>query len=431
MRKLLIALVGVLALGQPASAIHRYQYLWDSGNPTQDCSGSGSGYGCVTTIPPGSLTRFTVSWESDALMALQSTAIGDSCPPFAESMPDFSTSALTPGYKFDELSFCLVVGFGYVSILTTAPDGTVMQSFDSPKSGPFPAPGVYQLYFFAGDGQGGSLTFPDTKLYISDRFAGPPPPPVLFCPNCTIKVSLVEGPIIPLPGTPVEAQVGLTTLSGVPVGNPQSVTLVGGRITTVQFDSSIILSASANANGFSTDTDVIPVVTVINANASTPPLQITTEVSDNRTGFGQVLASSSPPARAFVPQELAAGQVMRLIATAPSPTPCIARLGFTDASGAPVGPTVSVALAQGHSKSLDLNATTLSLRSRHSVLVLPVAQLPLVAPSAPGFTEVGTPSICSVTSEVFDARTGHTSTYQNAFFEERRVFAGPHSPNSR
>jgi hypothetical protein len=91
------------------------------------------------------------------------------------------------------------------------------------------------------------------------------------------------------------------------------------------------------------------------------------------------------------------GQTLQVNLLAYPPNPCVAQLGFQDASGNPVGSTRSVTLAAGQSASLALNGNSLTNANGQRVEVLPT-----IAPAA------GTASVCLASAEVFDSVRGGT-----------------------
>ena len=254
------------------------------------------------------------------------------------------------------------------------------------------------------------------ELIITDTWTTPPPGPVWHGSVIRITITPVAGPVTPTPGGPVEALLGLTNLAGGLIGQPQRVSVSPGQAASVDFDSSTIVQ------GFPGHVNVVPTVSV--GDPLAPPLRITVEVFDKLTGFGGVLATTdetAPPPSQLAPQGLADGQVMRLIATAGSPNPCIATLSFADANGAPIGTSAQVNLSPGQSQPLDLSAATLGLRFGQRTEVQPMVQIPAAVPGAPIPASVPgaapVTSICSVSTEVFDVITGRTWTYQQAFVQ--------------
>jgi len=92
-------------------------------------------------------------------------------------------------------------------------------------------------------------------------------------------------------------------------------------------------------------------------------------------------------------------QTLNLNVVAVPPSPCVARLGFQDSSGKPVGSTLAVTLDAGQSASLALKADSLA-----SEFIDRVELLPTVA--AAWLTE--SPNYCAATAEVIDNDSGAT-----------------------
>jgi hypothetical protein len=183
------------------------------------------------------------------------------------------------------------------------------------------------------------------------------------------------------------------------------VPLISGQVASVDFDAiSMASAAGRHAN-------VVPVVTV--SGSLLPAVQTTVEVFDKLTGFGGALTTANgaaPPPSQLAPQGLAAGQVMRIAATAGSPNSCNATLRFADKTGAPIGPSLTVNLNPGQSQVLDLDARILGLGLGQRAEIQPLAQISTAVPGAEPIS-----SVCSVSSEVFDIITERTWTYQSAF----------------
>lgn len=85
------------------------------------------------------------------------------------------------------------------------------------------------------------------------------------------------------------------------------------------------------------------------------------------------------------------GQTLQLNIVAYPPDPCFATLGFENADGTAVGPTLNVTLLSGQSASLALNGSTLTIVPGQRVEVLPTVAL-----------AAGIASQCSASAEVYD-----------------------------
>lgn len=250
---------------------------------------------------------------------------------------------------------------------------------------------------------------PPATLTITESVSGPPVPSWL---GTVIRVSLtVAGPVTPLPGVPVEAMVGFIDIDGNPLGQTTTVPLVAGHVSSVD------LNSAAFVTELGRHVDVIPVVSAPEGQLL-PAVQMTVEVFDRLTGYGAVLTSVNglaPPPATLAPQGLAAGQTMRLTATAwpPNPIyppePCNATLSFVNSEGVAIGPSVSVNLSPGQSQSLDLKSAALNVTLGHPMLVQPVVTLQPVIGAA-----VAAGPACMVSSDVFDTIAGRTWTYQTA-----------------
>lgn len=404
MKKLAIVVLVYAALALPASAGHRYHY-WIQAQAIPPPAN--------VTIPIGT---WTASWESDTLLT------SAACPGIdVTALPGFSVQAT--GYTLTSLFFCTTQdshNTGYptefdgtwttTSSNAISPMASITQFF---CQGPAPqplSPGSYpdsctDYSFYPYDLVGLPEAIAPTKLVIIDTWVTPPPMPHWL--GSVIRLSLTAGPLTPLPGSPVEAVVGLTSLSGAPIGQSQTVPLVSGQVTSVDFDLNSMDSGVGGHN------NVVPLVTLVGS--LLPAVQTTVEVFDRLTGFGGALATANgaaPPSSQLAPQGLARGQIMRLIATAGSPNPCMATLGFANKMGTSIGPAVTVDLSPGQSQALDLDAGMLALRFGQRAEVQPMVK---ISPVVPGAAPIN--PVCSVSSEVFDIFTGRTWTYQNAYLQ--------------
>jgi hypothetical protein len=220
---------------------------------------------------------------------------------------------------------------------------------------------------------------------------------------------VVEGPVMPPPGGPVQAQLGFLDISGNAIGPTSTVTLNPGQIQSLDLN----LSEFARLPG--QRIEVRPVITQVPDAAGAPssPTQLSASVQvlDALTGFGTVLNPVPQPGAsvpALGPQVLAGGQTMRVNVVAYPPDPCIAQVSFTDKNGNPIGSTLPVNLGPGMGTSLDLNADTLGLRFGQRIEVQPVVTVePLVGGAA-------VTSVCQSSSEVFDHLLGRTWSYQSS-----------------
>jgi hypothetical protein len=86
-------------------------------------------------------------------------------------------------------------------------------------------------------------------------------------------------------------------------------------------------------------------------------------------------AQSLPNYTNFPMMGLVRGQTLQVNLVAIPIDPCFATIGFQNASGNPVGPTLNVALQAGQSASLALNGNTLTNTPGQRVEVLPTIVL--------------------------------------------------------
>jgi hypothetical protein len=232
----------------------------------------------------------------------------------------------------------------------------------------------------------------------------PPTIPVWF--GSIVRFSLMyAGPVTPPPGSPVEAVVGLTDLNGNTVGQPVTIPLVAGQIASVDFNANLLTNAAGQ------HVNVVPTISA-SPNGWLPPVQLTAEVFDSATGIGMMLDNSTgfqdDPAT-LGPQGLAAGETMRIVATAVGPNSCVATLSFADKKGNRIGPSLVLNLPPGQSKPLDLTAESISIAPGQRVQAQPVLTLA-------GQTGVPNSTSCAVASVVFDQTTGRTRTYQTGLY---------------
>jgi len=357
---------------------------------------------------PG-VSAWTASWSSNSLTPPVCPAVG--------ALPGVVSPVLAgvpiAGYTDTGIQFCVIDvtdGPNIPTIFATwqDPAGDMLNyDYHFDVTAPFTTgvfPGDGSLFVTIISPASGTPYFgPNATLTITEAVSFPPIPRWA---GSIVRVSLiVAGPVTPLPGSPVEALVGFVDLNGNPIGQFPPVPCTPGQISTFELDS------GTSPVAFGHHTAVVPVVSAPPGQVL-PPLQLTTEVLDNLTGFGAVLTTqtglASPPA-SFSPQGLAAGQIMRLTATAYPPDPCDATLSFANAQGVPVGPSLNVNLSPGQSQSLDLSSAMLNVPLGKSVLVRP-----MVALQAPISAAAVGSAACMVSSDVFDVITNRTWTYQVA-----------------
>ena len=224
---------------------------------------------------------------------------------------------------------------------------------------------------------------------------------------------VVEGPVTPAPGGPVEAQLGFLDMSGNPIGRSATVTISPDQIESLDVNLSQFL------NEFGQRIEVQPFVAQSPNAAGAPPaattqLTATVQILDALTGFETVLAPVPQPgasAPELVPQGLAGGQTMRISATASAFAPCNSTLGFADKNGVPLGSNLPVNLSPGMGTWLDLNANSLGLTFGKRIEVQPVVTPMPLASGAP------LNSVCQVTVAVFDHLTGRTWTSQSTLLD--------------
>jgi hypothetical protein len=419
-RDLLFTLLATFAFTLPVSA-ERYQYHFESGPPTP-----------IADIPNSTLfpaVAFSFSWQSDQLIT------SPTCP-----APSFDMSKL-PGFSGPMLAGTGAAAYTFVDIVldctpSSYPPITLHVDWNvatpSGLCGPQPiilAFTNYLNFFLTGPGSGlgsvsllapgsgcyGFIDYNNNTLTITDSWSiGSPPTPV--CLHCRKRISLrlVEGPVLPPRGGPVEATIQLTTLSGEPASPVRRVTLTPGRISSVDF-------SPDDRQAAGTFEDIVPVVNFVSAPAVMPAVQITNESFDSRTSEpnGPLIVSGiSVPPSTLASQSLGHGETMRLIARATSPNACIATLSFSDAAGNPIGRTASVNLPAGEAQTLELTldsrVTAASLRADKRIEILPAVQL---SRSLPAASAAPVASVCSATAEVFNSESGVIATYQNAFLE--------------
>jgi len=358
----------------------------------------------VPADPQAGLAAWTATWTSNSLNP-------PLCP--AGTISPFLVGTPMPDYTAT-ISFCLQVNPPIVNpipvVIATWANSINSQvdytfTFSSTAApfttGAFTASDSFGLVT-GGDIFVGPYSGPPATLTIAQAVSFPPIPSWL---GSIINLSfVVEGPVTPLPGVPVEATVGFVDINGNPIGQTSTVPLVPGQVSSVELNTATFLTTLGHE-------EVIPVVSAPQGQLL-PAVQMTAEVYDRLTGFGGVLTSVNglaPPPTTLAPQGLALGQIMRLTATAYPPVPCDATLTFVNSEGVAIGPSVTVSLAPGQSQALDLKSATLGLTLGHRTIVQPVVALqPVISAAA-----VVSPA-CMVSSDVFDTITGRTWTYQMA-----------------
>jgi hypothetical protein len=251
--------------------------------------------------------------------------------------------------------------------------------------------------------QGSSLAFDVKGMPINFGF-----PPIGVVPGQILR--LIAGPVTPVPGSPVEANLSFVDLSGNVIGPSSTFTINPGETVALDFHPDAYTQVPGQR------LEIIPVITQSpNPNAAPPgSIQASVQVIDSLLGFATVLSPASqwppdPNAPALVTQDLAGGQTMRLNVVAFPPNPCDATLSFADNNGNPLGQSQQVTLPPGAGASFDLNADTLGLKLGQHIDVQP-----MVTATAPVGAAVAPNSACQISVEVFDRITGRTTTYQNA-----------------
>jgi hypothetical protein len=377
-KSFLFALAALLATMPVSSVAQTYSYYFDSATWTN----------ATTPFPP--VTRVVTSWESAGSIA--------SCSNVTPS--SVSISPPGSGYKVISVNLCNTGGIGVLSLAMTDSKGnpfTGLAKASTPITGALMYPLVFAFTDPPSDPEDTlQVAFKNASLTITNLSL----PIVEWCEICQVYLRL--HPEIPIEN-PLEGTVEFTAPNGALLGPAQRVTVGPGQVASVEFQ--------PGQAGSGTHLDMIPVVTINGGGSPAPPVQVTAEVLD-ASGSGVLLVSNSlsVPAAGLIPQSIASGQIMRLIARATSPNPCVATLGFSNAAGAPIGPQTSINLGSGQAYTLDLDASALSLGQGQGAVVQPIAQIIPAAGAAAS-------SVCSVTSEVFDAGTGQPGTYQNALLQ--------------
>jgi hypothetical protein len=236
-----------------------------------------------------------------------------------------------------------------------------------------------------------------------------PPPPTGGSFGQIVRF-IVQGPVTPPPGGPVEVQLGFMDMNGNAIGPTSTVTLNPGQIQSLDLNLSQFVSRLGQR------IEVRPSITEVPNAAGAPSSSVqfssSVQVLDALTGIGTVLnpvpnLGDSVPA--LSPQALAGGQTMRVNVVAETPDPCFGQVSFTDKNGSPIGSTLPVNLNPGMGTSLDLDAETLPLRFGQSIEVQPTMTVGPAVGAAP------VNSVCQISVEVFDHLTGRTESYQSSF----------------
>ena len=217
---------------------------------------------------------------------------------------------------------------------------------------------------------------------------------------------VVEGPVRPPAGGPVEAQLGfLDLVTGALLAPLTPVTINPGQLQSVDLD----LTPFATRLGDRIEVQPVIVQTPGEANPGPQQISATVQTLDAITGFETVLAPVPQPGTSspsLGPQILAGGQTMRVNIYAAGPDPCVAQVGFNDMNGDALIPTTSVNQAPGTGTSVDLNSDALQLKLGQRIEALPV--ITVTAPVG----AVPLNSVCNISSEVYDHLTGRTMTHQ-------------------
>lgn len=219
---------------------------------------------------------------------------------------------------------------------------------------------------------------------------------------------LVQGPVVPPPGGPIEAQLGFLDMNGNPIGPTSTVSPGPGQLQWLNLDLSPFVTQ------FGQRIEVQPIITESPDSAGEPtaPARFSAnmQILDALSGFETVLAPSLQPgsfAPSLLPQVLAGGQTMRITVSATDSVPCNATLSFADKDGNPLGSSLPVAVNSDATTWSDLNADSLGLTFGRRIEVLPIVTPTAIVGAAP------VPSVCAVSVEVFDHLAGRTETSQS------------------
>jgi len=245
----------------------------------------------------------------------------------------------------------------------------------------------------------GVLSVPPYLLY----------PPVTVNNLQTLRLTVVDGPVLVPPGVPVEAFLGFLNKAGSHVGPSKQVTLNPGQIATLDLDASTLIASGA--------IELRPTVVALPGTPVGGSLQGSAEVFTTSNGVGSVLyaAIPIPPSSnvtgppSFVPQGVVYGQSMVITALAPPDSPCVALLSFADLNGNPVGPTLNVDLSPGTMTLLSFNANSITQpggRQEFVPQIMPINGNPTGAPSAA--------SACVGSAEVINQPSSAIATYQTS-----------------
>jgi hypothetical protein len=281
------------------------------------------------------------------------------------------------------------------------------------------APDDFAIFWFGGSspeaGTVGPIFYADAPFLPWAQGSGPPfafdlAGPPLVPPTGgglgQIARLVVEGPVTPAPGGPVEAQIGfLDPVTGTPVAPLSIVTLNAGQAQSVDVPLSPLVTRIGQ------HVDLLPVIAQPPGAVQANPIQLsaTVQILDAVTGFGTVLSHALQPGASVPtlgPQILAGGQTLRVTVVAGT-DPCIGNVGFNDLNGNPLVQSTPLNLMPGTGTSVDLDADTLSLKLGQRIEAQPA--LTVTQPAA----AVALNSVCQASAEVFDHVTGRTWSYQS------------------
>ncbi len=376
----------------PAGAA-TYKYLLQFGSETGLAAFSVSWQSSSLLNPPPCTSGIDLSKQTDFLVS-GSPQAGYS-PLTTGGLWTFCSSGGTPIMRVFFSNGTVEIGY-YLGFSATSPPFTTGVFSPSDET----ASATTDIFF-------GPFPGPPVTLTISEPISFPPVPGWLAS---IIRASLtVAGPVTPPAGAPVEAMIGFVDVNGNSLGQPTTVPLVPGQVSSVELNTANLITAIGQ------HMEIVPVVSAVQG-TTLPPLQLTAEVLNSATGFGGVLTSVNglaPPPPPLAPQGLAGGQIMQLTASAFPVDPCTATLSFANSQGVAIGGTLTVNLSPGQSSQpLDLNSQSLNLGAGQSMVVQPIVVL-----QTPIGTSVQPSPVCLVTSDVFDQATGITATFQIANFQ--------------
>lgn len=316
--------------------------------------------------------------------------------------------------------------FGYVAFIATdqtVPLGSNNIFVQDPQFRNQPATfhtgfhtNVFGTYFDPSIGlswflNGGFATADPSLPACPGMSAGGVPLPAQFAP-----LGLASGQTVRLSVTPTTgssscaATLSFADAGGNPIGSSAVVNPAAGRVSFIELVGSAHTTPGHRVL-------VQPVFTT----SAPDSCQASVEVYASATG---VTAATTRPIQplyqySFDPQSLSAGQTLRVNIAASASQSCGAAIHFTDASGNPLGNTLTQTLAAGTAAYLDLPSTSvpgLTGWSGGHVTVFPKAD---VSPARNGNT-IGTLSngflvseTCFASAEIFDTLTGYTRSVVN------------------